>query len=66
MEFKCKTQMDQKDKSFILYSAQGENIQGDEIVAEVISYFEFKDQKVFKIHGQVHLLKGNLSDVDMN
>ena len=66
MEFECKIHMDQKDKLFILYNAQGENIQGDEIAAEVISYFEFKDQKVFKIHGQVHLLKGNPSDVDMN
>ena len=66
MAFEYKIHMDQKDKLFILYNAQGENIQGDEIVAEVISYFEFKDQKVFKIHGQVHLLKGNPSDVDMN
>ena len=37
-----------------------------QIVAEVMSYFEFKDQKIFKIHGQVHLLKGNPYDVDMN
>ena len=66
MDFECKIHMDQKDKLFILYNAQGKNIQGDEITAEVISYFEFKDQKVFKIHGQVHLLKGNPSDVDMN
>ena len=27
---------------------------------------EFKDKKVFKIHAQVHLLKGHPSDVDMN
>jgi hypothetical protein len=66
MDFECKIHMNQKDKLFILYNAQGKNIQGDEIEAEVISYFEFKDQKVFKIHGQVHLLKGNPSDVDMN
>lgn len=66
MDFECKIHMNQKDKLFILYNAQGKNIQGDEIAAEVISYFEFKDQKVFKIHGQVHLLKGNPSDVDMN
>ena len=42
--------MSQNDKLFILYDARGSNIQGDEITAEVISYFEFKDQKVFKIH----------------
>jgi hypothetical protein len=66
MEFECKIHMSQNDKLFILYDARGSNIQGDEITAEVISYFEFKDQKVFKIHGQVHLLKGNPSDVDMS
>jgi uncharacterized protein YuzB (UPF0349 family) len=58
MEFECKTHMTQHDKLFILYNAKGINIQGDEIIAEIISYFEFKDKKVFKIHGQVHLLKG--------
>jgi hypothetical protein len=66
MEFECKIHMSQNDKLFILYDAKGTNTQGDEIIAEVISYFEFKDQKIFKIHGQVHLLKGNLSDVDMS
>ncbi len=66
MEFECKIHMSQNDKLFILYDAKGTNAQGDEIIAEVISYFEFKDQKVFKIHGQVHLLKGNPSDVDMS
>lgn len=65
MEFECKIHMSQNDKLFILYDAKGTNTDGDEIIAEVISYFEFKDQKVFKIHGQVHLLKGNPSDVDM-
>ena len=66
MKFECKIHMSQNDKLFILYDAKGTNTQGDEIIAEVISYFEFKDQKIFKIHGQVHLLKGNPSDVDMN
>ena len=66
MEIECKIHMSQNDKLFILYDAKGTNTQGDEIIAEVISYFEFKDQKVFKIHGQVHLLKGNPSDVDMS
>lgn len=66
MEFECKIHMAQKDKLFILYNAQGKNIQGDEIIAEIISYFELKDQKIFKIHGQVHLSKGNPTDVDMS
>jgi len=65
MEFECKIHMSQNDKLFILYDAKGTNTQGDEIIAEVISYFEFKDQKIFKIHGQVHVLKGNPSDVDI-
>ena len=65
MEFECKIHMSHNDRLFILYDAKGSNIQGDEVIAEVISYFEFKDQKIFKIHGQVHLLKGNPSDVDM-
>ena len=66
MEFECKIHMSQNDKLFILYEAKGANTKGDQIIAEVISYFEFKDQKIFKIHGQVHLLKGNRSDVDMS
>jgi hypothetical protein len=57
--------MSQNDKLFILYNAKCTNTQGDQIIAEVISYFEFKEQKVFKIHGQVHLLQGNQSDLDM-
>ena len=65
MEFECKIHMTQHDKLFILYEAKGSNIEGDEIISEIISYFEFNDQKLFKIHGQVHLLKGNPSDVDM-
>ncbi|MBM3631871.1 MAG: hypothetical protein FJX00_02695 [Alphaproteobacteria bacterium] len=66
MEFECKTHMSQNDTLFILYDDKGSNTQGDEIIAEVISYFEFKNQKIFKIHGQVHLLKGSPSDVDMS
>jgi hypothetical protein len=66
MEFECKIHMTEHNKLFILYNAKGTNIQGDEFTAEIIAYFEFKDKKVFKIHGQVHLLKGNLSDVDMS
>lgn len=66
LEFELKVHMSQDDKLFILYDTKGTNISGDELIAEVISYFEFKDKKVFKIHGQVHLVKGNLSDVDMS
>lgn len=66
MEFECKNHMSESDKLFVIYDAKGKNIQGDEIVAEIISYFEFKDKKVFRIHGQVNLSKGAPADVDMN
>ncbi len=65
MEFKYINYLAQSDEIFIIYSAKGKNIQGNDIEVEVISYFEFKDNKVLKIHGQVHLSKGNPSDVDM-
>ena len=66
MEFECKRYMIESDRLFIIYNTNGKNIQDDEIAAEIISYFEFKDKKILKIHGQVHLLKGNPSDVDMS
>ena len=66
MDFECKIHMSQHDKLFILYDAKGINTQGDKIIAEVISYFEFKDEKIFAVHGQVHILKGNPSDFDMS
>lgn len=66
MAFECKTHMSQNNQLFMIYDAKGINTQGDELIAEVIAYFEFKDKKIFKIHGQVHLLKGNPSDVDMS
>ena len=66
MDFECKIHMSQHDKLFILYDAKGINTQGDKIIVEVISYFEFKDEKIFAVHGQVHILKGNPSDFDMS
>lgn len=66
MEFKYKNYLSQADELFIIYNAKGKNILDEDIEAEVIAYFQFKDTKVLKIHGQVHLLKGKPSDVDMN
>lgn len=66
MEFKYKNYLSQANELFIIYNAKGKNILDDDVEAEIIAYFEFKDTKVLKIHGQVHLLKGNPSDVDMN
>lgn len=66
MAFECKIDMSQNNQLFMIYDTKGTNTQGDELIAEVIAYFEFKDQKIFKTHGQVHLRKGNPSDIDMS
>ena len=65
IEFKHKKYLSQLNEIFLIYVAQGKSIQGNDIEAEIISYFEFKDKKVVRIHGHVHLLKGSPSDVDM-
>ena len=64
--FKCKKFLLQHNELFMIYNAKGKNNEGCDVEAEIIAHFEFKDNKVFRIHGQVQLLKGNLSDVDMN
>jgi hypothetical protein len=66
MKFSKHTHIGQGDELFIIYDAKGKNIEGNDVEAEIISYFKFKENKVFRIHGQVHLLKGSSSDVDMN
>jgi len=65
MKFECQKYLAQSDQIFMLYNAKGRNTQGEDIEAEVISYFEFKDKKIVQIHGQVRLIKGIPSDVDM-
>lgn len=35
----------------------------NEAIAEVIAYFRFENQQIFRIHGQVRLIKGDLVDV---
>jgi hypothetical protein len=65
IEFKHKKHLSQLNELFLIYDVKGKNIQGNDIEAEIISYFEFKDKKLFRIHGHVHLLKGSPSDVDM-
>lgn len=66
IEFKHKKHLAQSNELFLIYEAKGKNIQGNDVEAEIISYFEFKDKKLFRIHGHVHLLKGSSSDVDMS
>lgn len=66
MEFKHKNYILQADELFIIYNAKGKNTLNEDLEAEIIAYFQFKDAKVLKIHGQVHVLKGKPSDVDMD
>lgn len=50
---------------FAIYYPKGKTLEGSKIEAEVISYFQFQDNQIIKIHGQVRLIKGDFSDVDM-
>ena len=54
------------DELFAVYYPKGKNLAGLSIKAEVIAYFKFKNDRIFRIHGQVRLIDGDLSDVDMN
>ncbi len=65
MEFSKQTHIGQGSELFLIYDAKGKSIEGNDVEAEVIAYFKFKENKIFRIHGQVHLLKGSPSDVDM-
>jgi hypothetical protein len=51
---------------FALYTPKGKNNEGHAIEAEVIAYFHFEKLQLIRIHGQVQLLQGSLSDVDMH
>ena len=53
------------DELFSIYYPKGLNKNNSPVEAEVIAYFHFKDEKIYRIHGQVRLIKGDLSDADM-
>lgn len=53
------------DQLFALYTPKGKNNKGEDIDAEVVSYFRFQGNQILEIHGQVRLISGSLSDVDM-
>lgn len=57
--------LEKENELFAIYYPKGKNANNIPIEAEVIAYFRFEDQQIIGIHGQVRLLKGNLSDVDM-
>ena len=50
---------------FAIYCSKGKNINNLPIEAEVIAYFHFENHQIFRIHGQVRLIKGDFSDADM-
>lgn len=58
--------LEKGNELFAIYYPKGRNANNLPIEAEVIAYFHFKSQQIFRIHGQVRLMEGDLSDVDMD
>ncbi len=57
--------LEKGNELFALYYVKGKNLKNLPVEAEVIAYFLFESQQVLRIHGQVQLVKGDWSDVDM-
>ncbi|CAN5465559.1 hypothetical protein BH10PSE19_BH10PSE19_01090 [soil metagenome] len=57
--------LEKGNELFAIYFPRGRNINNLPIEAEVIAYFRFENQQIFRIHGQVRLMKGDLADIDM-
>ena len=57
--------LEKDDELFALYYPEGINNVNNPIKAEVIIYGQFYNEKLLEIHGQVQLIEGDLSDVDM-
>ena len=57
--------LEKENELFAIYYPIGKNVSNITIEREVIAYFRFENQKIFRIHGQVRLIKGDLADVDM-
>jgi hypothetical protein len=63
--FDYKHIIEKENELFAIYYPRGKTINSLPIEAEVIAYFRFKNQQIFRIHGLVRLIKGDLADVDM-
>ena len=50
---------------FAIYHPKGVNNKNQPIEAEVIGYFEFQNEQIINIHGQVLLIKGDSADIDL-
>lgn len=57
--------LEKENELFALYHIKAKNLKNLPLEAEVIAYFCFESQQILRIHGQVRLIKGDLSDVDM-
>jgi hypothetical protein len=60
-----KHMLEKENELFALYYAEGKNTSNQSIEVEVIAYFLFENEQIFRIHGQVRLIKGNAADADM-
>ncbi len=57
--------LEKGNELFALYYAKGKNINNLPVEAEVIAYFSFEQQQIFRIRGMVRLIQGDSADVDM-
>lgn len=57
--------LEKGNELFALYYVKAKNLKNLPLEAEIIAYFCFESQQVLRIHGQVRLIKGDLSDVNM-
>ena len=53
------------DELFAIYYPKATDRNNNPVDAEVIAYFKIKDNKIFNIHGNVRLISGKPTDVDM-
>ena len=60
-----KHMLEKENEFFAIYYPIGKNANNLPLQAEVIAYFRFEGRKIHRIHGQVRLISGDLSDVDM-
>ena len=57
--------LEKDNELFAIYYPKGRNKNNLSVEAEVIAYFRFENKQIFRVHGQVRLIKGDLADVDM-
>lgn len=57
--------LEKGEELFAIYYPKGRNMENLPLEAEVIAYFHFENQQILRIKGQVRLITGDLTDVDM-